>query len=247
MFYEGKEVAYRLRGVYRVHGTAQTLHERCRSHTALSFRIRGNSTFASEDGIYYGDDNTVMYFPSGVNYTRVTRGEEELIVIHLDAFGEEEKHLSATPNVQTLAPLFEGLLYAWEREGYFRAMELFYGILKRLSEIATPQKNIPVVIAKAYPYLKEHFTESTLTIATLSELCHVSEPYFRRIWRAHFGTTPLQSLLDMRFSYAKELFSTAYYSVKEVARMSGFGDEKYFRFAFKKRYGMTIGVYLRKK
>jgi AraC-like DNA-binding protein len=48
----------------------------------------------------------------------------------------------------------------------------------------------------------------------------------------------------MRFEYAKDLLLSGYYQTKEVAIMSGFSDVKYFRTAFKKRYGVTVGEYL---
>ena len=247
MFYENYKLAYRLRGVYRVHLSAQTLQERCRLHTALSLRLQGCSTFCTGDETFSATDNTVMYFPAGVNYTRKTHGEEELIVIHLDTLGEEEKRLYAMSDCEKMRPLFEGLLHAWENEGYLHAMELFYGILKHILENASRCEGLPPVIARAYPYMQHHFADATLSISSLAKLCYVSEPYFRRAWHAHFGKSPLQTLLDIRFSYAEELLATSYYSVKEIAVLSGFGDEKYFRCAFKKRYGVTVREYLGRK
>ena len=44
--------------------------------------------------------------------------------------------------------------------------------------------------------------------------------------------------------YAKELLRSGYYKTREIAEMSGFSDVKYFRTAFKKRFGITVGEFL---
>ena len=94
-------------------------------------------------------------------------------------------------------------------------------------------------------YMREHFRERDLTVSTLAELCHVSETYFRRIYHEHFKSSPMQALLEMRFDYAKSLLRSGYYQTKEVAALSGFSDVKYFRTAFKKRFGITPVQYIR--
>ena len=92
-------------------------------------------------------------------------------------------------------------------------------------------------------YLNAHYRDAELNVAYLASLCHVSEVYFRRVYHECFGTSPWQSILELRFSYACELLQSGYYTVKEIAVRSGFPDVKYFRTAFGKRYGCTPTAY----
>ena len=67
----------------------------------------------------------------------------------------------------------------------------------------------------------------------------MSDTYFRRLFFREFGTTPLRYLTDLRISYAKELLSSGYYTVRQVAANVGFEDAKYFCTVFRKKCGCT--------
>jgi AraC-like DNA-binding protein len=92
-------------------------------------------------------------------------------------------------------------------------------------------------------YLQAHYRDPELNVAQLASLCHVSEVYFRRVYRECFGTSPWQRILELRFSYACTLLQSGYYTVKEIANLAGFSDVKYFRTAFGKRFGCTPTEY----
>ena len=123
-------------------------------------------------------------------------------------------------------------------------MALLYELFDALEE---PQSNVPQVIAPGVVLLKQSFRDSKLTIAQAAKSCFVSEVYFRRIYHQHFGTSPLQALLSMRFDYATQLLRSGYYTVEQVAKQSGFSDVKYFRTAFTKHFGCTPTQYKARK
>ena len=244
MFFTDETLAFRIRGVFHVHAEAQTLVERKREHTALSLRIRGKSTFLCHDRQLEATDATLMYFPRGVEYTRKTTGEEELIVVHLECIGEGEMCLYKQDGCEYLIPHFEELERVYAREGYAAAMEVFYRILRLLSEQSAADAKTLGLIESALQYMRLHFCEKNFKVSALAEYVHVSEQYLRRIWNMQFGKSPMESLLDERFAHAEKMLLSGYYSVKEVALLSGFSDVKYFRSAFAKRYGMPVGVYV---
>ena len=72
-----------------------------------------------------------------------------------------------------------------------------------------------------------------------AKACFINEVSFRRLYHKHFGLSPLQEILNLRFDYAKGLLQSGYYSDKDVARLSGFSDVKYFRTAFSRRFGLS--------
>ena len=72
----------------------------------------------------------------------------------------------------------------------------------------------------------------------------MSEVYFRKLFKEEFGISPQKYIIDLRLQNAAGLISTGYYSLKEVAYMSGYTDYKYFSVEFKKNMGVSPSEYL---
>lgn len=71
--------------------------------------------------------------------------------------------------------------------------------------------------------------------------------YFHRVFKKHFGITPLSYMLKMRMEVAIRLLTTTEKSVKEVAFESGYSNESYFQRQFKKHYNCTPGKLKKKR
>lgn len=247
MFYNNDSLALTLIGVYRVKGDTREVVERDRRHTAISLRIKGNSCIEAKDQQLELKDGTLAYFPSGVDYKRVTRDREEYIAIHLKSYGDCGVKIETIDHCENLVPLFEAMLIEWEKgeiASRNRCMSILYHIFEELSSRFDQREiNIPKSIAPGVEHLQKHFRSNDITVSYLAALCHVSETYFRRIYVEIFGISPMQTLLDLRFDYAKNLLRSGYYQTKQIAAMAGFSDVKYFRTAFKKRFGITVKEY----
>lgn len=244
MFYNNRRLALRIKGVYAVNLAASVARERERGFSALSYRIKGDGSFSCGEKDLSLTTGSVVYIPRGVDYTRVSNINESLITIHFETFGEEEKEIEVIEDCERLYPFFATLHELWLVGEYNRCIRTVYKIFDELSigEESTPTPQIGS-IAAGIDYLKSNYRSSDVSIAEAAARCHVSETYFRRIYSAHFGISPISALLDMRFNYAKGLLRSGYYRVKQVAALSGFSDAKYFRTAFKKRFGVTPSEY----
>lgn len=88
-------------------------------------------------------------------------------------------------------------------------------------------------------YIHDHFRESSISVALLSEIFGTSESYFRRAFAARFSVSPLKYIHALRLEYACELLHSGYYSIEEVSEMSGFGDVKYFSRFIKNETGVA--------
>ena len=71
----------------------------------------------------------------------------------------------------------------------------------------------------------------------------MSEVYFRRLFKAEFGISPQKYIINLRMQNAVGLISTGYYSLQEVAYMSGYKDYKYFSVEFKRLMGVSPSGY----
>ena len=83
----------------------------------------------------------------------------------------------------------------------------------------------------------------SVTVTYLADLCHISESCFRRRFKAFFGVTPYDYIINQRIIKAKELLRNNRYTVNEVAELSGFTDSSYFSKAFKSACGVSPSKY----
>lgn len=102
-------------------------------------------------------------------------------------------------------------------------------------------------IAKAVTFLEKHFTDE-ITVARLAEIAGLSERQFTRIFKATYGTTPKQYLIQQRLAYACRLLQNFGRSkartITEIAYNSGITDGNYFSRVFKESMGMSPSEYL---
>jgi AraC-like DNA-binding protein len=230
---------YKLLGVYHVHRKLRVVATKPRNYISFSYRIRGSSIFTWEDQQLQADSGSVVFLPEEVSFRNQNQGDEEILVVHMQSLGQRPTELQVYPNNQALEPLFRQLLTYWEAGNYARCMSLLYQIFEGLRQAEPSYCDIPAVIAPGVRLMRERFRDPTMSIAQAADLCFISQVYFRRIYRQHFGTSPMQDVLQWRFDHALGLLRSGYYSTEEISRLSGFSDAKYFRTAFTKRYGCT--------
>lgn len=244
MFFDNCKLGFIITGVFFVNYPAATILEKGRRHSALSFRIKGNSVFSSQEKEHVSDSGSIAYIPKGVDYIRQTNDSETLIAIHFDTFGEDESEIQIVHESDNLRPFFETIYKNWGINEYNKCIQSIYELFDAL-KISTQSKNspIPSTISAGVTYLENNFRSPQTSISDAAKLCHISETYFRKLYRAHFGKSPITALLDMRFHFAKSLLRSGYYEIKQVAALSGFSDTKYFRTAFQKRFGITPSQY----
>ena len=225
--------AYRITGAYRVKRKAEQYVSKNRAHTAISVRIKGSSTFFYGDKAVFAGDGAVSYFPSGFDYLRKNVSDEELIVIHLDTYGECFDEVYVQSGRYDLVPFFENILKEWEcgEKGYNKCMSMLYELVESLDVSG----------------IERDFRDSGVTVASLAARCHITEAYFRRLYKAHFGVSPHKALNTRRLEYSAKLLASGYYSVKEAAAMSGYNDTKYFRTAFLAEYGISPSAYVKER
>ena len=82
-----------------------------------------------------------------------------------------------------------------------------------------------------------------INIDDLAALVCVTKPYFIRIFKQHFGMSPLQYINHKKMERAQLLLLTEDMTVKEVAFALGFNDHSYFIRLFKKITGRTPQEY----
>lgn len=106
--------------------------------------------------------------------------------------------------------------------------------------------SVPPVIRPSVDYLLEHYTESP-SIAQIAALSHISEVYFRRVFKSVFLMSPAAYISQLKLRKAAEYLEYGEMSVQEIAETVGYGGAAYFSKEFKAVYGTTPLRYRKEK
>ena len=91
-------------------------------------------------------------------------------------------------------------------------------------------------ISRGIEYLHQHFADNP-TIPTLAKECHVSEEYFRRIFKKQTGITPSEYRNKLRIEKALEYIKYTDLSIQEISDCLGYATVSHFIKQFKVTFG----------
>ena len=252
MFFNNRNLYVRLRGAYMISrsGFSGCFTADERRYTSLSLRLSGTTHFDDGKQTYVANAGSIIYLPRSLKFKR-EGSDEDLYILHLECInnkgeencGEIELFKPLDPKLYTMH--FQRIEESWRAGRTNRASSQLYELFDMMEEEFTHSSAGAGynMIREGVNYMRMHFQNPTLTVAELAERCHISEVYFRKLYREAFGMSPHGGIAELRFEYAKHLLKSGYYSVNEIAEMSGFSDVKYFRAAFKKRFGISCTEY----
>lgn len=93
-----------------------------------------------------------------------------------------------------------------------------------------------VLLKKALIHLENNYNR-TLPVEELSDLIHVSESHFQRLFKQNIGISPSRYLQNLRIEKAKEYIKDRN-SFTDIAYDTGFFDQSHFNKYFKINVGM---------
>jgi AraC-like DNA-binding protein len=91
-------------------------------------------------------------------------------------------------------------------------------------------------------YVRQNISEKIL-IDNLCRRSYLSRNAFFKLFREQFGVTPLEFINHERLKLAKKLLAESEDSLHTVSSRCGFSDVNYFVRLFRKKEGLTPGVY----
>ncbi|MGN0177860.1 MAG: AraC family transcriptional regulator [Monoglobaceae bacterium] len=212
---------------------------------ALSYRIKGNAVFKTEHRTIHTRTGEIAYVPKGVSYS-MEHDEEHLYVVHFDMDNSED-----LKNIEKFSPsnniifqnFFKNMYTIWTQSqfGYkFDATAIFYKILSELNYNHYKTKfNKSEKLTGIISYIKMNYSDPNLTVEFVAETFDISSSYLRRIFTESIGIPPIKYINKLRLDRAIELLNSGYYSISDIASLSGFQNAKYFSTIIKQVYGKT--------
>lgn len=104
--------------------------------------------------------------------------------------------------------------------------------------------NVNTVMGEIIDYIDQKYN-TNIKLNEISEKFFYSSSYFSRLFKKMFGVTFIDYIQDVRIKKAKSLMDENY-SMEKISELVGYSDKKQFYNIFKKKTGMTPGVYKRR-
>ena len=248
MFFEKEQISFDLIDIFEMKQRDVNMVNVGRNFSALSYRFKADTYIETERSKYHLGDSCVAYFPARLDYNRVSN-IDELIVIHFNTtnYTSEDVEFFAPRDPEKIAELFREILDVWNGKemGYrYKCSAILCEILGKCYLENIERAHGVSKIQSSVDYLMQNYKKSDLSIKEIADKSFMSEVYFRKLFRAEYGVSPQKYIIRLRIQNAVGLISTGYYSLKEVAYLSGYTDYKYFSVEFKKAMGVSPSDYL---
>lgn len=248
MFFEKELISFNIFDVIELKQKNVNSFNSGRNFNALSFRYRADTILKTSTKEYHITNNYVSFVPTRLDYNRISN-VDEMIVIHFDTtnYSTQEIECFVPQSPDVLSRLFSEILQCWNKKeiGYkYRCSAILYEILAECYAQNFVPKSSNSIIQNSVNYLLNNYKRCDLSIKEIAEQSFISEVYFRKIFKKEYGTSPQKYIVKLRLQNAVGLISTGYYSLKEIAYMSGYTDYKYFSSEFKKNKGISPSQYI---
>ena len=93
-----------------------------------------------------------------------------------------------------------------------------------------PIQKMDMLAEKAKHYVDEHYSDSGLTVAKISEHCCVSMAYLSTGFKKKYNVGLLEYINYVRIDHSKKILADESYTVERVAKTVGFNNTRsYFR------------------
>ena len=174
----------------------------------------------------------------------IEEGESINIAFVTDSPLPEEITVKTYTCSSALKGLFNKMQKHWyyKHDGYYyKSLSLLYEILAVILSaeaeyISSKEYN------KIYPaidYIDHNFTKQNIDCEYLATLCNLSHTYMSKLFKKHFGVSPVKYIISKKIQFACDLLNTKYYSIGKIAELSGFTNTYYFSRIFKKQMSIS--------
>lgn len=248
MFWSQNTVGFSILDVFELNQRNVRSNNRNRNFDAISFRIRARGTMSDRFSAKELQPGLIGYVPANVNYTRLVE-EDQLIAIHFKNYTyypAEGIEWFLPEHPEKYEVLFGKALQVWQehhRNWRLQVGAILYQILAELNREQLDEKTEDPMITRAVAYLNRNFRNPELSPEQAAKEANISAVYLRKRFQICYGCSPKEYLTRRRMRYAISLLNAGYYSVAEVAELSGFRDPKYFATVFKERIGVSPSLY----
>ncbi len=206
--------------------------------------------FFSDGSVLNTKGGELFYLPKGSSYTVEDLTLGGCYAINFDANISGTKPFSISlRNYDSVLKEFKDAVRKWKQQSDTSHIFIRRCLYDILLEIQSEYKKSYLpdakldIIAPALKKISSDFTSPEISVASLAELCSVSEVYFRKIFLHKFGVSPREYIISKRLTYALQLVESGQFQISEIATMCGYSEPCHFSREFKKKFGVSPAKY----
>jgi len=233
------------------------------SHYEIYFLKKGNRTFFLSNALYHLTAPVLIIIPPHVLHKTEGSAFERYNVNvsenYLDAFQKNvlnKKALSFIKLNNQQVDILDNLLNQMnevDRQDKFYnyiTKALFSYLILQINKLKTEtfsvnvnnKKLIPPQILKIIDYLNNHYAEN-LTTENISNLFFISKGALIYNFNKYIKCSPIEYLLNIRITKAKELLQKTDKTISEISELCGFSSANYFGLVFKSKENISPLAY----
>lgn len=232
--------------------TGGAVHKNRPSHGfAINDAVSNKKIYFSDGTVLTWGPYDLVYFPKGSSYhvKSITSGCCWAINFDLmDNFSEKPFKISFRSSAP-IVEIFKDATNLWIKKPEFfntaikkHLYDIILKIHKEQQRSYMPSEK-EKLIQPAVDIIRSNYTKNDLTSHDLSSVCHISEPYLRRIFKEIYSVSPKEYMINLRIEHAKTLLSSHHFSVSEVATLCGYAEPCHFSREFSKHVGCSPKSY----
>ena len=215
---------------------------------ALELIISGEMEYQNENCTMIAKAGMMYIVSRGSNVRMVKSGDESrrkftLLITGscLDSIsstlGFDKDQLLSLPDPGLVEKMMRGIAMGMggEQDSPEKLSCKTYDLLLYLSTLRTevPQVLLPVLNILTNEPIRR------FSVPEMAKKCGISESTLRRLFRQHFGISPLEYRKKLRLTAGKELLRNRSISIKEIAARCGFDSPLRFSLSFKACFGIS--------
>ena len=216
---------------------------------ALIVKFEGETVYTCGGWEYVSDINNVVILPMGCTYEWrcVEAGHFAVVEFACEETGDEILHFPNCDGERVLTVIRDMEFRRIVRKPMYQqeCMRDLYSLLITLAKLGDKKYHSADKrerLAKVMEYIANNYSK-TITNDTLAGIAGMSTVYFRKLFTQIYGTSPMAYVHNLRIKKAKEMLSSDYGSITDVAYSLGYASVYDFSRDFKKHTGVPPSGY----
>ena len=232
-------------------------------YTELFYVINGHGQFLINDEMFEIKEDDMIIINPNVLHTEIklTETPMDYIIVGIEGlqFTSVEDNVTRKDfSIHSFHEYKDDILYylnallkeQGEKKQYYELscqyllQVLVINMLRHASSdlVIVPAKKIAKECRFIEQYISNHYKEN-ITLDLLSEKTFMNKFYMVHAFKQYKGISPINYLIQLRVTKAKELLATTDRSIAQISDDCGFSSQSYFSQVFKKETHMTPNEY----
>lgn len=189
----------------------------------------------------------LVFLPEKARHGSTYMGNENSVdIVQFDLIAGQLPDYLGAPcliRAQQVPALFASIRSGLQSGMGDRPMYLLYRTYELFWHLSQNHQGLPAKFRKLQPALNElrtYYSDSR-KIQYYADLCGMSEPGFRRLFREYMQLSPIEYRNQIRLQEAKNLLGSGEFTVEEVAFQVGFSNISFFCRSYKRQFGHSPG------